>query len=344
MAASYEEAAGRCAIDRKLARTAKPLDARDRRLPHNDARFVSCCARGFAEITRTRLSRKARVTVIAGSIPFSRVHLKTAPGSLPARGTSRACRRGRRAHEEASGSRRPLCGAGARRGRMPCTCAATRLRTARAHQLAAIRAPSRPADKLQRDYVRAREDRSPNTGWHRAAQPDLLAASASIHRPDEEGRNSAEAVVQPADESAGAGGQQARVAGVPDRAKSSEEALAAAQQLLAHANLVVQATGHIEAGFRATGDEQACRCRRIIGAALKALRSAQGAQGLAAIRASEALQGMSCCDEPRKGTRAGRSCKRRAEMGRAPGARCVDQSLASGLGALAALRPAASGD
>jgi Tfp pilus assembly protein PilF len=68
------------------------------------------------------------------------------------------------------------------------------------------------------------------------------------------------------------------------------EALAAAQQLLAHPNLVVQATGHIEAGFAQLAMNRPADAAASSNAALKALRSAQGAQGLAAI-ALEALQG-----------------------------------------------------
>jgi len=69
-----------------------------------------------------------------------------------------------------------------------------------------------------------------------------------------------------------------------------EEALAAARILVAHPNLVVQATGHIEAGFALLATKRPGDAAAASNAALKALRSAQGGQGLAAI-ALEQLQG-----------------------------------------------------
>jgi hypothetical protein len=68
------------------------------------------------------------------------------------------------------------------------------------------------------------------------------------------------------------------------------EALAAAQLLLAHPSPVVQATGHIEAGFAQLAMNRPADGAASSNAALKALRSAQAGQGLAAI-ALEALQG-----------------------------------------------------
>jgi len=68
------------------------------------------------------------------------------------------------------------------------------------------------------------------------------------------------------------------------------EALAAAQLLLAHPSLVVQATGHIEAGFAQLAMNRPADGAASSNAALKALRSAQAGQGLAAITL-EALQG-----------------------------------------------------
>jgi hypothetical protein len=60
--------------------------------------------------------------------------------------------------------------------------------------------------------------------------------------------------------------------------------------LLSHPNLVVQATGHIEAGSAALAMNRPADAAASSNAALKALRSAQAGQGLAAI-ALEALQG-----------------------------------------------------
>jgi hypothetical protein len=68
------------------------------------------------------------------------------------------------------------------------------------------------------------------------------------------------------------------------------EALTAAQQLLKHPSLVVQPPGHIEAGFAQLAMNRPADAGGSSNAALKALRSAQAGQGLAAI-ALEALQG-----------------------------------------------------
>lgn len=69
-----------------------------------------------------------------------------------------------------------------------------------------------------------------------------------------------------------------------------DEALAAARTLIAHPNLVVQATGHIEAGVARLAARQPADGAAESNAALKALRGAQDGQALAAI-ALEALQG-----------------------------------------------------
>jgi len=68
------------------------------------------------------------------------------------------------------------------------------------------------------------------------------------------------------------------------------EALAAAKTLLSHPNLVVQATGHIESGFAQLAMNRPADAAQSSNAALRSMRSAQGAQGLAAIEL-EALQG-----------------------------------------------------
>ena len=117
------------------------------------------------------------------------------------------------------------------------------------------------ADKLQRDYL-AREKIARRVRLAPCAQPRPAGGVVSVHRPDEEGRGAAEAVVQPADEPAGAGGQQARVAGVPARAQSCRRsARRGASDCSSHPKPVVQATGHIEAGLRAAGDESTGRRR-----------------------------------------------------------------------------------
>ena len=68
------------------------------------------------------------------------------------------------------------------------------------------------------------------------------------------------------------------------------EALEAAKVLIAHPNAVVQATGHIEAGFALLATKRYGDAANASNAALKALRGAADGQALAAI-ALEALQG-----------------------------------------------------
>jgi Tfp pilus assembly protein PilF len=68
------------------------------------------------------------------------------------------------------------------------------------------------------------------------------------------------------------------------------EALTAAKTLLSHPNLVVQATGHIESAVAQLAMNRPADAAASSNAALRALRSAPGAQGLAAIEL-EALQG-----------------------------------------------------
>lgn len=68
----------------------------------------------------------------------------------------------------------------------------------------------------------------------------------------------------------------------------ADEALAAAQTLITHPNLVVQATGHIEAGYARLAKRQFAEAAAASNAALAALKRAREGQGLAAIQ----LQGL----------------------------------------------------
>ena len=85
----------------------------------------------------------------------------------------------------------------------------------------------------------------------------------------------------------------------------------------------MQATGHIEAGFALLAMNKPADAATSSNAALKALRSAQGAQGLAAIPL-EALQGefLLRTAQRDKGRQVMR--ERRAEVAIAARARCVD--------------------
>jgi tetratricopeptide (TPR) repeat protein len=145
------------------------------------------------------------------------------------------------------------------------------------------------ADKLQRDYM-AREKIAAEFDWHHAHNLDLLAASYQYTGQ----MKKAEALLKqsfnlPTNLMVQAVNKREWPAFLIARHRPAE-ALAAAQLLLAHPSLVVQATGHIEAGFAQLAMNRPADGAASSNAALKALRSAQAGQGLAAI-ALEALQG-----------------------------------------------------
>lgn len=145
------------------------------------------------------------------------------------------------------------------------------------------------ADKLQRDYL-ARENIPAEFDWHHAHNLDLLAASYQYTGQ----MRKAEALLKqsfnlPTNLLVQAVNKREWPAFLIARDRPAE-ALAAAKTLLSHPNLVVQATGHIEAGAAALAMNRPADAAASSNAALKALRSAQGGQALAAI-ALEALQG-----------------------------------------------------
>ena len=145
------------------------------------------------------------------------------------------------------------------------------------------------ADKLQRDYL-AREKIGAEFDWHHAHNLDLLAASyqylGQMKRAEALLKQSfnmpTNLLVQAVNKREYPSFLIAR--GRPD------EALAAAKQLLAHPSLIVQATGQIESGFALLAMNRPGDAAAASNAALKLLRSAQGAQGLVATEL-EALQG-----------------------------------------------------
>ena len=145
------------------------------------------------------------------------------------------------------------------------------------------------ADKLQRDYM-AREKIAAEFDWHHAHNLDLLAASYEYTGQ----MRKAEALLKqsfniPTNLLVQAVNKREWPAFLVARNRPAE-ALAAAQMLLSHPNLVVQATGHIEAGFAQLAMHRPADGAQSSNAALKALRSAPAGQGLAAIPL-EALQG-----------------------------------------------------
>jgi tetratricopeptide (TPR) repeat protein len=145
------------------------------------------------------------------------------------------------------------------------------------------------ADKLQRDYL-AREKIAAEFDWHQAHNLDLLAASYQYTGQ----MRKAEALFKqnfntPTNLLVQAVNKREWPAFLLARGRAAE-ALTAAQTLLAHPSPVVQATGHIEAGFALLAMNRPADGANASNAALRALRSAQAGQGLAAI-ALEALQG-----------------------------------------------------
>jgi tetratricopeptide (TPR) repeat protein len=145
------------------------------------------------------------------------------------------------------------------------------------------------ADKLQRDYL-AREKIGAELDWHHAHNLDLLAASYQYLGQ----MKKAEALLKqafnmPTNLLVQAVNKREWPAFLIARNRP-EEALAAAKQLLAHPSVIVQAAGHIEAGFAQLAMNRPADAAASSNAALKALRSAKGAQGLVATEL-EALQG-----------------------------------------------------
>ena len=145
------------------------------------------------------------------------------------------------------------------------------------------------ADKLQRSYL-AREKIAAEFDWHHAHNLDLLAASYQYTGQV----TKAEALLKqsfnlPTNLLVQAVNKREYPAFLIARGRPAE-ALAAAQQLLKHSNLVVQATGHIESAFAQLALNRPADAANSSNAALRAMRAAQGAQGLAAIEL-EALQG-----------------------------------------------------
>jgi tetratricopeptide (TPR) repeat protein len=145
------------------------------------------------------------------------------------------------------------------------------------------------ADRLQRAYF-ASEKVAPELDWHFAHNLDLLAASyqyvGQMRKAEPLLKQSftlpSSLLVQVANKREWPAFLLAR--------NRPAEALEAAKVLIAHPNAVVQATGHIEAGFTLLATKRFGDAATESNAALKALRSAGDGQGLAVI-VLEALQG-----------------------------------------------------
>jgi len=145
------------------------------------------------------------------------------------------------------------------------------------------------ADKLERDYM-AREKVPAELDWHHAHNLDLLAAS--YHYLGQ--MKKAEALLKqsfnlPTNLLVQAVNKREWPAFLTARDRAPE-ALTAARTLLSHPSPVVQATGQIESGFAYLAMNRPADAATASNAALRTLRAAPGAQGLAAITL-EALQG-----------------------------------------------------
>lgn len=145
------------------------------------------------------------------------------------------------------------------------------------------------ADKLQRDYM-AREKMPAEYDWHHAHNLDLLAASYQyVGQMKKAETLLRQAFNLPTNLLVQAVNKREYPAFLLARNRPGE-ALKAAQSLLSHPSLIVQATGHIEAGFAHLAANRPADGAAASNAALKSLRAAQGGQQLVTIEL-EALQG-----------------------------------------------------
>jgi tetratricopeptide (TPR) repeat protein len=145
------------------------------------------------------------------------------------------------------------------------------------------------ADRLQRAYF-IREKVAPELDWHFPHNLDLLAASYQyVGQMRKAEPLLKESFALPSGLLVQVVNNREWPAFLLARSRPFE-ALEAAKVLIGHANPVVQATGHIEAGFVMLATKRFGNAATESNAALKALRSAADGQALAAI-ALEALQG-----------------------------------------------------
>jgi tetratricopeptide (TPR) repeat protein len=272
----------------KLAMYRKSLDAAMAAFP-DDAQFV--LLRGIAESPDPADRGQGSVT---GSIPYYEGLIKKSKPSVPsaALGIWAANHFLAHAYENAGRIKEAESAASAYASLNPAVPHAVHMHGHELRRLGRINdAIERfeTADKLQRDYM-AREKIAPEFDWHHAHNLDLLAASYEYTGQ----MRKAEALLKqsfniPTNLLVQAVNKREWPAFLLARNRPAE-ALAAAQTLLTHPNPVMQATGHIEAGFAQLAMNRPADAATSSNAALRALRSAQAGQGLAAI-ALEALQG-----------------------------------------------------
>ncbi|MEO7134852.1 MAG: hypothetical protein ABI024_11605 [Vicinamibacterales bacterium] len=269
----------------KLAAYRKALDGAIAAFP-NDLEFL--LLRGIAESPDANDRGQGSV---AGSIPYYERALKLSVPSV-ALGTWPAHHFLAHAHENAGRIKEAEAHASAYAARNPAVPHAVHMHGHELRRLGRISeaiARFEAADKLQRDYL-AREKIPAEFDWHHAHNLDLLAASYQYTGQ----MRKAEALLKqsfniPTNLLVQAVNKREWPEFLIARNRPAE-ALTAAKTLLSHPNLVVQATGHIEAGAAALAMNRPGDGAASSNAALKSLRSAQAGQGLAAI-ALEALQG-----------------------------------------------------
>ena len=272
----------------KLAAYRKALDAAIAAFP-NDVEFV--LRRGIAESPDP--ADRGQGSVL-GSIPYYERVLKLSVPSAPsaALGNWAAYHFLAHAYENGGRMKEAESAASAYAAQNPGVPHAVHMHGHELRRLGRINeaiARFEAADKLQRAYL-AREKISPEFDWHHAHNLDLLAASYQYTGQ----MRKAEALLKqsfniPTNLLVQAVNKREWPEFLIARNRPAE-ALAAAKTLLSHPNLVVQATGHIEAGAASLAMNRPADGAASSNAALKALRSAQWGQGLAAI-ALEALQG-----------------------------------------------------
>jgi tetratricopeptide (TPR) repeat protein len=264
----------------RLAAYRKALDAAITAFPQ-DAELL--LLRGIAESPDPADRGQGSV---AASIPYYERALKAAPNHFGARHYLA------HAYENAGRMKDAEAAAGAYAAAAPSVPHAIHMHGHELRRLGRVNdaiAKFEAADKLERDYM-AREKIPADLDWHHAHNIDLLAASYQYAGQVKK----AEALLKqnfntPTNLLVQAVNKREYPAFLTARNRPAD-ALAAAKTLLSHPNLVVQATGHIESAFAQLAMNRPADAAASSNAALRALRAAPGAQGLAAIEL-EALQG-----------------------------------------------------
>ena len=198
---------------------------------------------------------------VPASVPFYERALKVSPNHFGARHYLAHAYENSGRVKEALSQCRGLCGAGRRRCRTRVHMHGHELR--RAGRPVEAVAQFEAADKLQRDYF-AREKVGADLDWHHTHNLDLLAATyqylGQMKKAEPLLKQSfglpSNLLVQIVNKREWPAYLLAR--------NRPAEALEAAKVLIAHPNPLVQATGHVEAGFALLAMNRVGRCRRFV--------------------------------------------------------------------------------